>query len=206
MSQPNGASTGGGGDIASAPVIPTRSIANNGDTGPLSNVAEVLGSISEVRPKRSADEEANETRITSHTAVVIKTPIDRNNNNSTSDKNSVQAVQLEQEADKVTSNSGSKLEGTPVMLRRRAPGGPEDAPAADLASRIVTQLLPPEQEQMAPKKRQRLELQDWNEMPRYLQFNPYVLTGYRPLQTISGCLSSLFYFHNETFNILTHGE
>lgn len=49
-------------------------------------------------------------------------------------------------------------------------------------------------------------LQDWKEMPRYLQFNPYVLTGYRPLQNVSECFASLFYFHNETFNILTHGE
>lgn len=49
-------------------------------------------------------------------------------------------------------------------------------------------------------------LQDWKEMPRYLQFNPYVLTGYRPLQNIQECFGSLFYFHNETFNILTHGE
>lgn len=49
-------------------------------------------------------------------------------------------------------------------------------------------------------------LQDWKEMPRYLQFNPYVHTGYRPLQNVSECLGSLFYFHNETFNILTHGK
>lgn len=48
-------------------------------------------------------------------------------------------------------------------------------------------------------------LKDWNEMPRYLQFNPYVLTGYRPLANMSECFASLFYFHNETFNILTHG-
>ena len=51
-----------------------------------------------------------------------------------------------------------------------------------------------------------IQLQDWKEMPRYLQFNPYVLTGYRPLQNVSGCFGSLFYVHNETFNILTHGE
>lgn len=30
--------------------------------------------------------------------------------------------------------------------------------------------------------------------------------GYRPLQTIKGCINSLFYLHNETINILTHGE
>nr|XP_017031428.1 progestin and adipoQ receptor family member 4 isoform X1 [Drosophila kikkawai] len=44
----------------------------------------------------------------------------------------------------------------------------------------------------------------WQDMPQYLQFNPYVLRGYRPLQTFKGCLLSLFYWHNETINILTH--
>ncbi|XP_013161603.1 PREDICTED: progestin and adipoQ receptor family member 4 [Papilio xuthus] len=45
----------------------------------------------------------------------------------------------------------------------------------------------------------------WRDMPKHLQFNPYVLTGYRPLQDWAGCIRSLFYFHNETINILTHG-
>lgn len=51
-----------------------------------------------------------------------------------------------------------------------------------------------------------VELLHWRDMPQHLQFNPYVLTGYRPLQSWSGCIRSLFYFHNETINILTHGE
>ncbi|CAD6994456.1 unnamed protein product [Ceratitis capitata] len=50
------------------------------------------------------------------------------------------------------------------------------------------------------------QLQHIYEMPKYLQFNPYVLNGYRPLTTFRGCLLSLFYWHNETVNILTHGE
>ena len=50
------------------------------------------------------------------------------------------------------------------------------------------------------------ELLQWKDMPKHLQFNPYVLTGYRPLQTIQGCFYSLFYWHNETINILTHGK
>lgn len=50
------------------------------------------------------------------------------------------------------------------------------------------------------------DLLQWKDMPQHLQFNPYVLTGYRPLQTIRGCINSLFYMHNETINILTHGE
>ncbi|XP_030370948.1 progestin and adipoQ receptor family member 4 isoform X2 [Scaptodrosophila lebanonensis] len=48
------------------------------------------------------------------------------------------------------------------------------------------------------------QLLQWQDMPQYLQFNPYVLRGYRPLQTFKGCLLSLFYWHNETINILTH--
>ncbi|KAH8409702.1 hypothetical protein KR222_002057 [Zaprionus bogoriensis] len=48
------------------------------------------------------------------------------------------------------------------------------------------------------------QLLRWQDMPKYLQFNPYVLRGYRPLQTFKGCLLSLFYWHNETINILTH--
>lgn len=51
-----------------------------------------------------------------------------------------------------------------------------------------------------------VELLHWRDMPQHLQFNPYVLTGYRPLQSWSGCVRSLFYFHNETINILTHGK
>lgn len=50
-----------------------------------------------------------------------------------------------------------------------------------------------------------VELLHWRDMPQHLQFNPYVLTGYRPLQSWGGCVRSLFYFHNETINILTHG-
>ncbi|XP_026485632.1 progestin and adipoQ receptor family member 4 [Vanessa tameamea] len=50
-----------------------------------------------------------------------------------------------------------------------------------------------------------VELLHWRDMPKHLQFNPYVLTGYRPLQSWGGCVRSLFYFHNETINILTHG-
>lgn len=51
-----------------------------------------------------------------------------------------------------------------------------------------------------------VELLHWRDMPQHLQFNPYVLTGYRPLQSWAGCVRSLFYFHNETINILTHGN
>ncbi|XP_017796319.1 PREDICTED: progestin and adipoQ receptor family member 4 isoform X1 [Habropoda laboriosa] len=48
-------------------------------------------------------------------------------------------------------------------------------------------------------------LRRWSDMPQHLQFNPHIRTGYRPLMTIKGCLASLFYIHNETVNIMTHG-
>lgn len=44
------------------------------------------------------------------------------------------------------------------------------------------------------------------DIPKHLQFNPYIETGYRPLLSVWGCLMSLFYFHNETINIITHGK
>nr|CAD7399054.1 unnamed protein product [Timema cristinae] len=46
----------------------------------------------------------------------------------------------------------------------------------------------------------------YRDMPPHLQFNPYIFTGYRPLLTFWGSIHSLFYLHNETINILTHGE
>lgn len=49
-------------------------------------------------------------------------------------------------------------------------------------------------------------LLDWASSPPHLQFNKFVLTGYRPASSGSGCLRSLFYVHNELGNIYTHGE
>jgi len=43
------------------------------------------------------------------------------------------------------------------------------------------------------------------QLPHHLQFNPYIDTGYRPLLTSWECVKSLFYLHNETVNIVTHG-
>ncbi|XP_003401444.1 progestin and adipoQ receptor family member 4 isoform X1 [Bombus affinis] len=48
-------------------------------------------------------------------------------------------------------------------------------------------------------------LRRWSDMPQHLQFNPHIRTGYRPLMTVGQCLRSLFYIHNETVNIITHG-
>ncbi|XP_043289690.1 progestin and adipoQ receptor family member 4 [Venturia canescens] len=52
---------------------------------------------------------------------------------------------------------------------------------------------------------EKITLRNWSDMPRHLQFNPHIKTGYRPLTTFVGCILSLFYLHNETVNILTHG-
>lgn len=49
-------------------------------------------------------------------------------------------------------------------------------------------------------------LLDFKSSPPHLQFNDCVLTGYRPVSTVKGCLHSLFYLHNEFGNIYTHGK
>lgn len=49
-------------------------------------------------------------------------------------------------------------------------------------------------------------LLDWASSPPHLQFNRYVLTGYRPISSVQDCIRSLFYLHNELGNIYTHGE
>lgn len=56
---------------------------------------------------------------------------------------------------------------------------------------------------MAPHQGPRLL--DFTKTPQHLQFNKYVLTGYRPVSTAPECLRSLFYMHNELGNIYTHG-
>lgn len=48
-------------------------------------------------------------------------------------------------------------------------------------------------------------LLDWANSPPHLQFNRYVLTGYRPVSSLPDCVRSLFYLHNELGNIYTHG-
>ncbi|KAL2078739.1 hypothetical protein ACEWY4_026424 [Coilia grayii] len=48
------------------------------------------------------------------------------------------------------------------------------------------------------------KLIDFKSSPPHLQFNDFVLTGYRPVSTFQGCVHSLFYLHNEFGNIYTH--
>lgn len=62
----------------------------------------------------------------------------------------------------------------------------------------------PHEVMMAFCKRPRLL--DLAKTPTHLQFNKYVLTGYRPVSTAQECLGSLFYMHNELGNIYTHGK
>ncbi|XP_063237354.1 progestin and adipoQ receptor family member 3 isoform X2 [Bacillus rossius redtenbacheri] len=47
-------------------------------------------------------------------------------------------------------------------------------------------------------------LLDFNEAPSYLQFNPYIRSGYRGLLTTKMCLESVFWWTNETVNIWSH--
>ncbi|XP_042202485.1 progestin and adipoQ receptor family member 4-like [Callorhinchus milii] len=49
------------------------------------------------------------------------------------------------------------------------------------------------------------QLLDWASSPPHLQFNRYVLTGYRPASPVRDCVRSLFYLHNELLNIYSHG-
>ncbi|TWW70340.1 Progestin and adipoQ receptor family member 4 [Takifugu flavidus] len=49
-------------------------------------------------------------------------------------------------------------------------------------------------------------LLDWANSPPHLQFNKYVLTGYRPISSVQDCVRSLFYLHNELGNIYSHEE
>jgi len=47
-------------------------------------------------------------------------------------------------------------------------------------------------------------LVQFDEVPKCLQFNKYVVHGYRQPLTYEGCAKSFFCCHNETMNILTH--
>ncbi|XP_034250894.1 progestin and adipoQ receptor family member 4 [Thrips palmi] len=51
----------------------------------------------------------------------------------------------------------------------------------------------------------KLNLLTFHDVPPHLRFNPYIVTGYRPMSDFWGSLRSLFYLHNETVNIVTHG-
>ncbi|CAI8027906.1 Progestin and adipoQ receptor family member 4 [Geodia barretti] len=44
------------------------------------------------------------------------------------------------------------------------------------------------------------------ELPQHLQFNEFILTGYRPPSSFSDCLRSTLHLHNESFNIVSHCE
>lgn len=110
---------------------------------------------------------------------------------------------------------------TPVIPNNEPPPPPPPAEAESKSKENVEEKIPatgpeplPTENGGKPPIMQQLnklltppdDLLQWKDMPQHLQFNPYVLTGYRPLQGIKGCLSSLFYVHNETINILTHGK
>ncbi|KAI8144151.1 hemolysin-III related-domain-containing protein [Fennellomyces sp. T-0311] len=48
-------------------------------------------------------------------------------------------------------------------------------------------------------------LLNWSEIPEWMRFNPYILTGYRsPSASYNTCVQSITEIHNETMNIWTH--
>ncbi|KAI8369433.1 pPR-type GPCR protein [Radiomyces spectabilis] len=45
----------------------------------------------------------------------------------------------------------------------------------------------------------------WNEIPKWMQDNQYITTGYRyPTGSYTGCIKTLFFLHNESVNIWSH--
>ncbi len=46
---------------------------------------------------------------------------------------------------------------------------------------------------------------DWDDLPRWMQIDPYIRRGYRrELNSFYACLRSLFYLHNELINTWSH--
>ena len=61
------------------------------------------------------------------------------------------------------------------------------------------------------KQEERKELQNHplfrvESCPPWLRFNKYILDGYRCHLSTDQCVESLFYIHNETVNIYSHGK
>ncbi|KAG8282833.1 Progestin and adipoQ receptor member 3 [Homalodisca vitripennis] len=49
-----------------------------------------------------------------------------------------------------------------------------------------------------------MTLLSYHEAPSYLQFNPYILSGYRGYLSTKMCFESMFWMTNETINIWSH--
>lgn len=151
------------------------------------------------------------------TADALKTPIDNQNNNTRHIDGHVAHKAIGMAGEEATKkdilwecgdgkeatfpNNGLGQEGSNTMARKRLLDGQESGVEEEEKTTGMN-----DKAVQCNSNESAIMLQDWKEMPGYLQFNPYVLTGYRPLQNVSECFGSLFYFHNETFNILTHGE
>lgn len=100
------------------------------------------------------------------------------------------------------SNDG--LQGStlpPSLPQSNKSGLTDDAPEKNTAGKLRCQ-----QNEVMMVFCKRPRLLDFSKTPTHLQFNKYVLTGYRPVSTAQECLRSLFYMHNELGNIYTHGE
>ncbi|KAI7856247.1 hemolysin-III related-domain-containing protein [Circinella umbellata] len=55
------------------------------------------------------------------------------------------------------------------------------------------------------KKQDQYKTLIWSEIPKWMRFNPYILSGYRPpSNNYITCIKSIFKLHNESLNIWTH--
>jgi len=54
------------------------------------------------------------------------------------------------------------------------------------------------------KGKEKRKLRSWNDVPVFLQHNKYKTSGYRVNYSILQCFTSIFQWHNETFEIWTH--
>ncbi|CAF0840693.1 unnamed protein product [Adineta ricciae] len=61
-----------------------------------------------------------------------------------------------------------------------------------------------EQSYKSKSKSKQIRLYSFDKVPKYLQSNPFIHTGYRYGLGIKDCLISLLHFNNETINIWSH--
>ncbi|KNC25008.1 hypothetical protein FF38_11933, partial [Lucilia cuprina] len=145
----------------------------------------------------------------STTSLSITTPATAANTPSTPSSSSLISSSS---ASTTSSNTPASATTTPALLSTPSSSSSSSSASSPTASSCSASSSAPPSPSSPDSKIKDLsisglveaELLQWQDMPQYLQFNPYVLKGYRPLQTFKGCLLSLFYWHNETINILTH--
>lgn len=71
-------------------------------------------------------------------------------------------------------------------------------------SEISESLISKDEGKLATTTLDCMTLLSYHEAPSYLQFNPYILTGYRGYLSTKMCFESMFWMTNETINIWSH--